>query len=198
MLFASLCLFKFFKQCYTEIPHFRWWKSLLPGRQGSYTKYSHLAVNHLLQSQSEKDWWGLAVWNGEDSRNNLGVVCAALGLYKTMSSLGAQVTGDHEVLRALAGVRSAGTKVHEHHICAKCRATKGKVLEGEPIVQWKEQLDPTDLLPGVAVDLRVECPLHRTRIVVSQLLNYTCSQMRESGGTPETVAELKKSLAFPV
>ena len=128
----------------------------------------------------------MSVWKGEDSRNNLEVVCAALGLDKTLSSLGALVTGheDHEVLLALAGVRSAGTKVHEHHICAKCRATKGKVLEGEPIVQWKEQLHPTDLLPGVSVDLRVECPLHRTRIVVSQLLNYTCSQMRESGGIP--------------
>ena len=80
---------------------------------------------------------------------------------------------------ALGGKGERGRKPSQKE---KCRATKGEVLDGEPFVQWKEQLHPTDLLPGVAVDLRGECPLHGTRIVVSQLLNYTCNQMGELGG----------------
>ena len=110
--------------------------------------------------------------------------------------LTAWVTGDHEVFRAIAGVRPAGSVVHDHFVCAKCRATKRDVLAGDPFLKWKEKLPLGDLLPGVAVDMRGQYPLHGTRIVVSQLLNHSCDQMRRCGASGQRVNEWKVSLAL--
>ena len=68
------------------------------------------------------------------------------------------VGGDQEVFRANAGVRPAGTVVHDHFVCAKCSATKRDVLAGDPFLKWNEHLPLGDLLPGVAVDMRGQCP----------------------------------------
>ena len=68
-----------------------------------------------------------------------------------LANLGALVTGDHEALRAVAGVRSAGTPVQEHCVYSKCRATKEDILDGDAFAEWKEEMHPTDLLPDVPV-----------------------------------------------
>ena len=88
------------------------------------------------------------MWQGEDSRKTPeGVITALLNLEQVLVDLKAVITGDHEVLRAISGVKSAGTKTHSHLVCANCDTTKGDVLDGDPFKVWKEKLHDTDLLP---------------------------------------------------
>ena len=107
------------------------------------------------------------------------------------------LTGDHEIFRAVAGVHSAGTREHQHFVCAKCSTSPlVDVLEGDPFKRWKEELHDTDLLPNVPVDFRGECPLHATRILVSQLLNNTCVTVRDTGASTRLVMDAKNSLGL--
>ena len=74
------------------------------------------------------------------------------------------------------------------------QGNQGGRPRGRPLQTWKEDLHDTDLLPSVPVHLRGECPLHGTRIVVSQLLNYSCATMRDTGASAREVMDAKNSL----
>ena len=116
------------------------------------------------------------------------------GLGAILGRLRAVITGDHEIFRAISGVRSAGTTAKDNNVCARCRATKRDVLNGDPFCEWEEQLHAGDLLPEVTVDMRCECPLHGTRIIASQLLKYTCQQLRAVAINSRIVMDLKRQL----
>ena len=128
---------------------------------------------------------------GHDDRPHLEALATQAKLGASLARLHAVITRDHETFRGISGVRSAGTAVAEHHVCAQCKATKRDILEGEPFAVWKEQLHSTDLFPEVPVLMRCECPLHGTRILASQLMKHTCHTLRACSLSARQVMELK-------
>ena len=58
-------------------------------------------------SQNEADWWSLANWKGPDNRANIETLFRETPLAALLSELNAWVTGDHQVLKDIAGVRYA-------------------------------------------------------------------------------------------